>query len=377
MIQVIRPLLRCPEFYQMKHNMSVWLFLLVAAVGCISGSAQQHLSGPGPAGMDTLSFAQVYVLREPVGEFPDYWFAVGQTPEYGISANVSAGMVYCIRTLREGKNFWWTSAGDSYVLELETHRGQDIYLEMVVKATEEGKPKPELVLLDKADGEQRVNAFTGSIQYRYCELPLHADSKFAWEMFRDTVRWYVDDSHYYQFSRLPSWEIFLSSPLRATVGFRNKLISTTFSETGGIDPLPKKKFNSIEEFRAYLEKDLRGLLITSWGVSRDKVEKWELITEEVIPWATYSALMFSEVIDKKVPAEAGGNALPIRTAMVVFYWKHDSDRKGKAAILYTSERGLIEELHSRNELLNRMYYLLPHFEVKHMSKISDKSDQSK
>ena len=149
MIQVIQPLLEYPEFYQMKCNMSVWLFLLAAVLASNSGSAQQRLSGPGPAGMDTLSFAQVYVIRQSGGEFPDYWFAVGQTPESGISANVSAGSIYCIRTLREGKNFWWTSAGDSYVLELETHPGEDVFLEMVVKESDAGKPKPELTLLDK------------------------------------------------------------------------------------------------------------------------------------------------------------------------------------------------------------------------------------
>jgi hypothetical protein len=345
--------------------------LLVSAVVfvCDTLSGQSPVFGPGPVGMDTMSFADVYVIRQAGGPFPDYWFAVGQTPESGISAHIYPGTIHCIRTKRFGKNFWWTAAKESSILTLTTEPDHDYYVMLSVSTSDQGEPLPQLSLLDDSTGKSLLNAFEGSVQYRYCELPFGADANFAADAFGDTVRWYGDDQHYYKFDRLPAWDIYLRSPLRATVGFRNQLVSATFSETGGIDQLPKKKFGSKEEFDEYLQDDLRVLLNTTWGVSRDRVEVWESVSAQAVPWAKYSAVLYSEVTDKKVPESAGSGPLTIRTAMVVFFWQPENESKGHSAILYTSERGISSELHSKDQMLERIEHLLRHFELRHMTKI--------
>lgn len=365
------------EFYAMHWIISNSLAVSLLLAAFLPSRSQDAVFGPGPVGMDTISFARVYVIRDAGGPFPDYWFGVGQTPDAGLSARVSAGQIYCIHTLRSGRNFWWTSAGDAFVLELNTQRGDELFIEMVVKKTDSGNPKPELVQCSNEEGRRRLDEFSGVIQHRYCELPWDADGQFAWDLFRDTVRWYVDDDHYYRFSRLPAWEIFLKSPLRATVGFRNQLVSPTFSEVGGIDPLPRKKMDSAEDFRVFLDTDMRGLLHASWGVQKDQVVNWEMLGDQVVPWAQFSAMMFSEAIDEHVVQGAGTGPLTIRTAMVVFFWKHPNDKKGHTAMLYSSERGRPEELHTREQLLMRISVLLDDFEVRHMKRSGNKAFDAK
>ena len=72
----------------------------------------------------------------------------------------------------------------------------------------------------------------------------------------------------------------------------------------------------------------------------------------LIPGMKYAAIIYSE-INVKGEKELAGKKLLMRSCQVLFFWETDKG-KGNTACLYTSERGLPEELHSQQLLVNEM-----------------------
>ncbi|MFM2208047.1 MAG: hypothetical protein RL213_2022 [Bacteroidota bacterium] len=344
----------------MKRLTSVFFTLSVLAISVLNhtAAAQQLPYVPGPANLDTSRFAHIYFLRDTTDELPDNWFGVIMNNDAGLCVKIKMNSIYRVNTVRTGKNTFWTELGgvkESVTLEL--FPGSSYHIEIRPEKTGKNVMKSNLKLLKDEAAKARIAAFDGKVQERYMIMPYPSDqTDFTQNIWADTVQFYADKNSRYRFLPLPSWESILASPLMTVYGFRNKEISQTYSEAGGMFSLSLKKCENESAFDDYCKKQF---VKSNFITIRDSITHSEVKPLQLPEGIKYARLV---TVDgrpqkKKNPDEP---QLSMRTCFVVFCWVN-SKGKLKSGTVYTSERGLAEELHSAPELERRMKWLWDSF----------------
>ncbi|GET22765.1 hypothetical protein JCM18694_30110 [Prolixibacter denitrificans] len=305
---------------------------------------------PGPANIDTSKFAHIYFLRDRADEFPDNWLAVIMNDDRGFCVKAKMNHIYRVNTLLTGDTRFHTSIHQAKVeISLPLSPGKNYYVELKPERQDDKSVVGRMKILDEAEGKARTEAFPHTIQDRYCILPITGNHDFRENAWKDTIRWYASNQYDYSFMPLPSWELIVRTPSRTAFSFRNKSISNTYSEGGGILYQPLKKCSSETEFENYC----RGEFIRSTlDKQRDSLLSWEVKPVTVPDGMKYARIVTIE--NRNIGDDlSDGKPLLIRSAYVVFFWT-DKKSKGNTACLYTSERGLPNELHSISTLEERI-----------------------
>ena len=312
--------------------------------------AQVKKYTPGPANLDTSRFSHVYFLRDKSDEFPDNWLGVVVNNNHGMCVKAKMNSITAVHTALQGITHFHAKAGESLVeIELNLSGGSNFYIELYPYRKADEQLAIHMKVLREDEALSRIRAFSKPIEERYCILPFDGDNDFLQNVYPDAVNWYAGKSYQYRFKPLDSWEVIVRSKLLTVFAFRNNVISETYSETGGIQYLPMTKCKTSAAFETYCrEKFVPSTLIK-------KTDK--LLTSELKPIQLPEGMLFAQLVtveSTNQSKELGtNNALLIRSVYILFFWK-DEKGKGYSACLFTSERGLAEELHCMDLLEARI-----------------------
>lgn len=328
-----------------------YFFLVLLPFLPLFGKAQIGPYTPGPANMDTSKFAHIYFLRDHRDDFPDNWLGVILQDDEGLCVKAKMDRIYRVNTVLTGETRLWTQIKNvREEIRLNLYPSHSYYVELRPVRQEDQSIAGRMKIIDPSEGAARISKHPRRIQERYCVLPyLQGNHDFLENTWEDSIRWYAAKDWEYSFLPLPSWEVILRSSLRTVFSFRNKHLSETYSEAGGILYLNLKKCKSESEFEAYCrEKFIRA----SMDSGTDSIAKTEIKPVQVPDGIRHARIVHVE-LHKHSKLSNKDKPLTIRSCYVVFHWL-DQRGKGKTASLYTSERGLPEELHSPSELEKRI-----------------------
>lgn len=337
-------------------NYTMLLFACLTLIP-LSGKTQPDVYDPGPANADKSSFAHIYFIRTDRDVFPDHWFGLIMNDDSGLCVKISPNSIHCVHTKRKGPTRFISSiygVNEELMLNLEANKNYFVGLNPEKRG--EQNIRLNMTLLEDTTGLRQTKAFSGKIQERYCILP-YGNHDYRENVWKDTVSWYAAKNHLYQFMPLPSWEVILRSVARTVMGFRNNLISATYSEVGGIQYHPLKKCNSETEFENYCRNDF---LKTTLNRSTDSLIRMSIKPIAMPEGMLYARWIYTETAVVKQTSDYA--PLRIHSAYAFFFWK-DAKGKGNAACLYTSERGLPEELHPEQVLEDRILWSWKSFQL--------------
>jgi hypothetical protein len=325
---------------------------LIGVLCCLTqiSVAQVKNYTPGPANLDTSRFSHVYFLRDRPDEFPDIWMGVIINHNHGMCVKAKMNSITAVHTALQGITHFHAKAGGSHVdIELNLSGGSNFYIELYPYRKSDEQLAIHMKVLREDEALSRIRVFPTPIEERYCILPFDGDNDYLRNVYTDSVNWYAGESYEYRFKALDSWEVIRRSKLRTVFTFRNSAISTTYSEIGGIHFLPLTKCKSKEAFETYCREKFAPSTIVN---RRDK-----LIASEFKPVELPEGIMFAQVVtieNSSITKKPQQELLRMHTVYIVFFWK-DEKGKGNAACLYTSERGIEDELHTMNELEARLH----------------------
>lgn len=343
---------------RIDHSFKIAIWLWGTGVGSVP--AQSISYTPGPANLDTARFAHVYFLRDTREDSLPYWFGVVINDDSGLCVKTVKGQIYRVNVLMKGETRFSSKIyGVKEEVTLNLQSGRNYYVELRPKKKGEKDIKVNFNVLDDASGLDRISSYPGVIQDRYCILPyLAGRHDFRENVWKDTIGWYASKHYRYLFVPLPSWEIILRSPVRTSLVFHNKTISSTYSETGGIVYQDLPKCRSEADFEQFCRE---GLLSEMLLKKRDS-----LISSEIVPISPAEGIQYARLVNVEntnIPdIKDEHRTLLIRTSEIVFFWT-DEKGKGYTASLVVSERGLPEELHSLQELERRIKWVWQSFRL--------------
>lgn len=272
--------------------------------------------------------------------------------DQGMCVKAKMKHIYRVNTFLSGNIRLHSKIGEeTEEIRLSLSPGDNYYIELKIEKTKDGKIAPKYRMLDKAEGLFRIKSCPNKLQERYCILPFAGDNDFRENAYDDEVRWYAAKDYHYYFSPLPSWEVILRSKLKTVFGFNNKLISDTYSEVGGILYQPITKCKSEMDFEIFCKEKF---IESTLDRKRDSLIRSEVKSLEIHEGMKYAKLVNIEAknISQDLPSE---NSLVIHSTYVLFFWT-DEKGKGYAACLFTSERGLPNELHDISSLEERILW---------------------
>lgn len=331
-----------------SNQILIFLTLLSTLPGI--GNAQSIPYIPGPANLDTSKFAHIYFLRDKEDEFPDNWLAVIINEDKGFCVKAKMNHIYRVNTVLTGDTRFRTKINNAEVeISLKLYPGKNYYVELKPERQDDNSIIGKMKIIDETEGIARIQAFPNAVQDRYCILPSTGNNDFRENTWKDTIHWYASNKYDYYFKPLSSWEVILRSTLRTAFVFRNKLISNTYSEGGGILYQQLKKCSSEIEFENYCRDEF---VKSTLDKQRDSLISWEIKPVTIPDGIKYAKIVTIEnrSIDDNL---SNGKPLLIRSIYVVFFWT-DQKSKGNTACLYTSERGLPNELQSISMLEERI-----------------------
>ncbi|GAA4292931.1 hypothetical protein [Aestuariibaculum suncheonense] len=335
------------------------VFLSLLATISLFAQAQPLTYIPGPANLDPDSFAHIYFIRDNNDAFPDNWLAVILSTDTGVCVKAKMNHIYYVHTKRTGPTTLHTKIKDVKTeLSLNLEAGKDYYIALKPEYLSDGSIRGSLNQLDNHDGLGRLQHFTGKIQQHYCILPLDGNHDYRENTWNDTIHWYASKTHDYHFSPLPSWELLLRDNSNTAFAFRNPLISTTYSEAGGITPLPLKKCTSQEMFDDYCNTSFMKTTLDKQHNALTKVTINPVPLPEGISYARMVSLENTNT-NTLLPETP---QLFMRSIYIVFFWTDDKG-KGNTACLYLSERGLPNELHTTSTLQERLLWVWQSFKL--------------
>ncbi len=334
-----------------KRNQIV-IFLIFLSTLLNDAKAQSISYTPGPANMDTSKFAPIYFFRDKEDEFPDNWIGVTINDDQGICVKAKMKHIYRVNTVLSGNTKFQTKINEfKEEITLNLSPGKNYYIELRPERINEEKTIAKLILLDDEEGLSRIRLYTNKVQDRYCILPFNGDHDFRENAYDDTMRWYASKNYHYYFNPLPSWELILRSKPLTVLGFRNKLISTTYSENGGILYQPLSKCKSELDFEMFCKGKFIESTLTP---KQDSIISYEVKSVVIPDGIKYAKIVTTEIKNRTIDLSQD-QPLLIRSTYVVFFWT-DEKGKGYSACLYTSERGLRNELHTISTLEERLLW---------------------
>jgi len=327
----------------------ILIFLTLISTLPIIGNAQSTYI-PGPANINTSKFAHIYFLRDKEDEFPDNWLAVIINDDQGFCVKAKMNHIYRVNTVLTGDIRFQTNINNAKTeISLDLYPGKNYYVELKPERQVDKSVIGRMKILDETEGKARIQVLSNTVQDRYCILPYIGNNDFRENAWKDAISWYASNKYDYYFMPLTSWELILRSTFRTAFSFRNKLISNTYSEGGGILYQKLKKCSSEIEFENYCKDEF---IKSTLDKQRDS-----LLSYEVKPVTIPEGIKYAKIVNIENRSTdnnlSDGEPLLIRSTYVVFFWIDEKNRENTAC-LYTSERGLPNELHPISILEERI-----------------------
>ena len=341
------------------YFLTLWIYTLLLLNQ--NGTAQSKLSyAPGPANFDTARFAHIYFLRDLPDDFEHNWLGVIINDNNGMCVKADMNRIYRVNTILTGPTLFFTHIDNNREsITIDLQPGNNYYVQLKPVSRPNETVAGELTLLTQSEALARIDAYAGAIQDRYCIIPFTPHVDFVDGDFNDTVFWYADKKHRYYFRMLEGWDFIMRSTLRTIYGFRNDLISGTYSEAGGLLYLPLTKCKSEQDFEKYcVNKFIPGIL----EHSGDSITNYSIETINSPPGITYTKLIRIENITWQAKYKKG-QPFTVRSAYTVFFWTNERG-KGYSACLFESERGLPSELHAMETIEERVKWCWNSFSLK-------------
>jgi hypothetical protein len=338
----------------------LFLYSIISIALCNAVIAQERLSYfPGPANADSSQFARVYFMRDRSDDYWKGWLGVVIDENQGMCVKVYPNRVYKVYTMLKGETQFQTRIEEvKQSLTIELEAGRDYFIELHPRKREDGELIGELTLLEAEAAKARIQAYARPIQDRYCILPFIKGGDFVANSLSDTTVWYAHKKYFYSFRALPSWDFILKSKFRTVYGYRNPVVSRTYSEIGGVLYYPLRKCKSAEDFEKYCREKFVPAAVEN---KTDTILNFTLSTIEPPPGISHARLITIDNVawDARI---SEGKALLVRSVYVIFFWTDDRG-KGNTACIYESERGLPAEVHSAQHLEERLKWCWSSFRL--------------
>ena len=319
--------------------------LLVAAQMAAPDSAR-YLSLPGPKNQDTTKFATFYIIRSDGEIAKNYWLGIFFNNVSMVRADND--MSYGIKYAGTGDVEIWTENEQKSSVNIHVDEGKTYYLQLTMIAG--GKIGfPKLEQLDENAGKNALAKIRTPPLYVYDPDPF-TDSKYIWPSSPKSGFAHM------QFSLPLSTRHFFIRPL---IGFMfsyyNKMVSPTFTEADGAYG-SKMNLSGKEDFVKYAAKQTNNLKKSS-----NKYATIQSIEEDsLLSRADYTYGLYFTEEDSKPNVEVNGKrpVLELRQYNVLLYKKDQQTDKGNLYSIYFSERGLPQELHTKEEIRSKIQHLL-------------------
>jgi hypothetical protein len=311
---------------------------------------------PGPANQDTTKFSTFYVIRPSGPVAADYWTGIF-FDEY-VMAQVYNETRFVIKCAKTGNLV--ISAGpdkNKSIININAEPGRSYYIQMNI-VHESKHDVPKLSLLDEQEGTAVFNSIRNQpvpifdpdplqLVYGFKKIP----SQYVWDYSLKTgfaellFTPPISTRHY-----------FASAELGYIFGYANKMLSQTFSEVDLVQRIGDIDFASQADFETYVKKNI------------EKFSK-DLKKSETLKGRAYlngksragMTLMVYSVSEDTRPEGiklAANQALETRTWQACMYKREVKGDKGRVFLVTFSERGLAEELHSKEEIFYKLNYLV-------------------
>jgi hypothetical protein len=341
----------------MYHLSTYFLFAILCVAAIVPSyktSAQntnkdsaRYLSVPGPANQDTTKYATFYLMRPDNDIARNKW--LGIYFDDTLIVRVDDDYRYVIRYARMGNIHVWSKAyADPSSLSLNAEPGKKYYIKMDMEPG--GKiGNPKLTQLEEKDGEETFNKIKNPPLYVYDPDPF-TNSKYIWPSSSKT------GYEHMMFSLpLSTRHYFVSSLEGFKFTYFNKSVSPTFTEIDGVYA-GKINLSDKEEFEKFAKKQINNL---KKGFKKSETLK-EMTEDTLFSNADYISSVYFVTEDSKASLPAGGKAplLELRQYSSLLYKKDLKTGKGDFYSIYFSERGLPQELHTKEEIRFKIQLLL-------------------
>jgi hypothetical protein len=288
----------------------------------------------GPKGMDRMAFSEIVIFRDSTSNYDEYWFGVMVDNPKLVHAMINPGVCSIIRIRKEGEAVLYTKTDTAIGIALNLVSGTRNYVEMRVE-NRHAYPHPDLTAISAQAGAERLKNHPGKIIYRYMSLP-DKYTDYLEDYFPDSIHMRVGRIAFH-FVRPPSLEV---SKGGSFLFFHNPEISSTYSEYLSIREEEGKGIRDDESLKAYINNTAKKEL-----TGEDRILLWEAIDLTGPAQAVYSE-------SENTTARNKGAAEHLHVRSVSCFIRNlDLHRNGEYHLLTITERGLPEELSTREELI--------------------------
>ena len=326
---------------------------IAGGISCFSVTAQKtsadtakYLSLPGPANQDTTRFATFYVIR-PDGDLAKRSW-LGIYFDDTLMVRVDNDMRYVIKYAKTGNINIWAKNELRSSLTVNVETGKKYYIKMVMEPGGTlGNPK--LTQLDEKDGDEAFNKIDRPALYVYDPDPF-INSKYIWPSSPKT------GYEHMTFSLPLSTRHYFASNLEGFIcSYYNTMVSPTFSE-GDIVSAEKRNFSDKEDFEKYANRQIGKL---KKGFKKSEILQ-QLTQDSLTSNADYTSSIYFVTEDTHPNMVINGNhpSLEVREYNSWVYKKDVKRGKGDVYSITFSERGLPEELHTKEEIRFKIQQLL-------------------
>lgn len=296
------------------------------------------LSIPGPANQDTTKFATFYIMR-PHNE-------VAQTLWMGIyfddvlMVRVNDDMRYVIKYPKAGNVTINIKNDQISQLTINAEPGKKYYLQL--NSEPGGKTGiTKLIQLDDDAGEASFNAIKFRVLYIYDPDP-YTNDYYVYPSAPGTGY-----SHMKFSAPLSTRHFFVSTLTGFQFTYFNKLLSPTFTEVDGVYG-GKINLSDKEDFDKFFDKQVNNL---KKGFKKSETLQ-QLTADTLTSAANYTSAVYYVTTDTKPDATLNGQTpvLELRSYNAIVFYKDPATGKGDYYTIAFSERGLPEELHTKEEI---------------------------
>ncbi len=332
--------------FLLSFSANTAIFCFTARAQKTSADSAGYLSVPGPANQDITKFATFYVMRPSNDIAKTFW--MGIYFDDALIVRVDNAMRYVIKYAKTGNIKIWVKNEQLSSLTIDVEPGKKYYLQM---NTEPGGKTgfTKLIQLDEKEGGEAFNKIDFPPLYIYDPDPFR-NSHYIWPSSPKT------GYEHMQFSLPLSTRHYFVNVLD---GFKftyyNKMVSSTFSELDGVYG-GKINLANKEDFEKFANKQINNL---KRGFKKSETLQ-EITKDSLTSTADYISTVYFVTTDTKTNVEINGSSpvLELRQYSTLLYKKDLTTGKGDYYSIYFSERGLPEELHTKEEIKFKIQQLL-------------------
>jgi hypothetical protein len=313
------------------------------------------LSIPGPANQDTTKFATVYLIRPDSPVAAEYWTGI-LLDEY-VMAKVFNGTRFIIKCAKTGNiTFRAGLEKEKSTIEINAEPGKSYYIQMnMVHGTKHDLP--QLTLLNETEGTEAFNSIRNKPVPIFDPDPIQF--VFAFKKIPSQYIWDFSLKGFNEFLFTPpisTRHYFASAELGFNFGYVNKMVSNTFSEEDLMQRMDDIDFSSQEDFEKYAKKNIEK---AGKNLKRSETLKERAYEQGRSP-ADMTLFAYSVTEDTRPEGIKldEHQFVETRTYQACLYKKEIKGNKGRVFLVTFSERGLPEELHSKEEIFYKINLLV-------------------